>query len=79
MKAKKLDLPLSKLMRRGAFAYQPSEADIELESLAEAAKNAANNAGIAIDEALNFIAASNKRIAAMEAEAARKQPAREAA
>lgn len=70
-KAKKLDLPLSELMRRGAFAYQSSETDAELASLADAAKTAADNAGAAIDDSLDFIAASNKRIAAMEARAAK--------
>ena len=69
-KAKKLSLPLSELMRRGAFAYQSSETDAELASLADAAKAAADNAGAAIDNALAFIAASNKRIARMEALAA---------
>jgi hypothetical protein len=77
-KAKRLDLPLSELMRRGAFAYQSSETDAELASLADAARTAADNAGAAIDDALDFIAASNKRIAAMEARAA-KAPARKAA
>ena len=77
-KAKTLDLPLSELMRRGAFAYQSSEADQQLATLADAAKAAADKAGAAIDDALDFIAASNKRIAAMEAKAAKK-PARKAA
>ena len=36
-KAKKLDLPISELMRRGAFAYETSEADGELSALADAA------------------------------------------
>ena len=36
-KAKKLDMPLSELMRRGAFAYQSSDTDAELGALAEAA------------------------------------------
>ncbi len=65
-KAKKLDLPVSELMRRGAFAYQPGEADAELGALADAARAAADRAGAAIDDALRFIEASNKRIAAME-------------
>ena len=77
-KAKRLDLPLSELMRRGAFAYQSSETDAELAALADAAKTAADNAGAAIDDSLDFIAASNKRIAAMEAKAA-KSSARKAA
>lgn len=77
-KAKKLDLPISELMRRGAFAYESGEADEELGALADAAKEAADRAGAAIDDALDFIAASNKRIEAMEAKAM-KVPARKAA
>ena len=77
-KAKKLDLPISELMRRGAFAYESSETDAELATLADAAKNAAERAGAAIDDALSFIEASNRRIAAMEAKAS-KQPRRKAA
>ncbi|ABM94493.1 hypothetical protein [Methylibium petroleiphilum] len=70
-KAKRLDLPVSELMRRGAFAYEAKEADQELGVLADAARDAADRAGAAIDDALNFIEASNKRIAAMEAKASR--------
>jgi len=65
-KAKRLGMPVSELMRRGAFAYETSEAKAELDILACAAKCAADRAGAAIDSALDFIAASNKRIAAME-------------
>jgi len=77
-KARKLDLPISELMRRGAFAYETSEADADLAALADAAKDAAARAGAAIDDALDFIAASNKRIAAMERKAA-KHPSRKSA
>jgi hypothetical protein len=70
-KAKKLDIPVSELMRRGAFAYESSESDDELGALADAAKRAADRAGAAIDDALAFIDASNKRIAALESKAAR--------
>lgn len=70
-KAKKLDIPVSELMRRGAFAYQSSEAESGLGALADAAKGAVDRAGAAIDGALAFIAASNKRIDAMEATEAR--------
>ncbi len=66
-KAKKLDLPVSELMRRGAFAYQPDESDAELGALSVAAKAAADSASACIDDALRFIEASNKRITAMEA------------
>ena len=49
-KAKKLDLPVSELMRRGAFAYQSGESDAELAALADTAKSAADRAGAAIDD-----------------------------
>jgi hypothetical protein len=70
-KAKRLKLPVSELMRRGAFAYESGETEAELAALADAAKGAADRAGAAVDDALEFIAASNRRIAAMEAKAAR--------
>jgi hypothetical protein len=66
-KARKLDMPLSELMRRGAFAYATDESDAELGALANAARLAADRAGAAIDGALDFIDASNQRIAAIEA------------
>lgn len=69
-KAKRLDLPVSELMRRGAFAYEIGDTDSEMGALADAAKAAAERAGEAIDDALDFIAASNVRIAAMEQTAA---------
>ena len=68
-KAKALDMPLSELMRRGAFAYRSDDADAEMGALADAAKAAADKAGAAIDDALDFIAASNARIEVMEAQA----------
>ena len=69
-KAKRLGMPISELMRRGASAYQSAQADAELGSLADAAKAAAEQAAASIDAALAFIEASNRRIAAMEAGAA---------
>ena len=76
-KAKRLGLPISELMRRGARAYKSDESDEELGVLADAAKVAAERAGASIDDALKFIESSNKRIAAMEAAA--KRGARKAA
>ncbi len=70
-KAKKLGLAISELMRRGATAYESAEADEELGALADAAKAAAERAGASIDDALSFIEASNKRIAALEVTAKR--------
>jgi hypothetical protein len=70
-KAKKLGLPVSELMRRGATAYNSAESDEELGAVADAAMAAANRASDAIDGVLAFVAASEKRIAAMEAKAAK--------
>jgi hypothetical protein len=70
-KATKLGLPISELMRRGAFAYESADSDGELAALADAAKGAADRAGAAIDDALVFIDSSNERIAALEAKAAK--------
>jgi hypothetical protein len=70
-KAKRLGLPISELMRRGATAYESAEADEELGALADAARGATERASASIDSALEFIEASNARIAALEAEAKR--------
>lgn len=70
-KAKRLGLPVSELMRRGAAAYNSAEGDEELGVLADAAMEAANRASDSIDEVLAFVEASNERIAAMEAKAAK--------
>ena len=69
-KARRLEMPVSELMRRGAFAYEAESAEGEMAALADAAKGAADRAGAAIDDALDFIAESNLRIAAMERAAA---------
>ena len=71
-KAKRLGLSIAELMRRGATAYRSAEADKELGVLADAAKAAAERAGASIDSALEFIEASNARIAALEARAKRR-------
>jgi hypothetical protein len=70
-KAKKLEIPVSELMRRAAFAYESDQAEGDLAVLADAARGAAERAGAAIDGALAFIEASNRRMASMEAKAAR--------
>jgi hypothetical protein len=70
-KARKLKLPVSELMRRGAFAYEPAETSEELLALADTAQAAAERAGAAIDAALAFVEASNRRIEEMESKARR--------
>lgn len=68
-KARKLGLPVSELMRRGATAYKSEESDEALGVVADAAMAAANRAAEAIDDLLAYVEASNKRISAMEAKA----------
>ena len=70
-KAKRLGLPISELMRRGASAYESEQADEELGVLADAAKAASERAAASIDLAIAYVEASNKRIAALEAAAKR--------
>lgn len=65
-KAKRLGLNLSELMRRGATAYSPEEAEAEFDALAEKIVGSTTEARAALDDALAFVAESNKRIAAME-------------
>jgi len=64
-KAKALAIPIAELMRRGAQEYQ-SVRDEDLEALAEAAWGAAERCSAAIDDALTYIRASNKRIDKIE-------------
>jgi hypothetical protein len=75
-KARKLGLPISELMRRGAVAYEPEDASAELSALAAAAETAAERAGAAIDDALAYIEASNRRIATLEASGKRRRQKR---
>ena len=74
--AKRLGMPISELMRRGATAYETTQSDEELGALADAAKVAAERVSESIDETLAFVEASNKRIAAMESKARAKQSKR---
>jgi hypothetical protein len=74
-KAKRLGLPIPELMRRGATAYESTESDEELGALADAARAAAERASASIDNALEFIEISNKRIAALENAGKRRAPA----
>jgi len=78
-KAKRLGLPVSEPMRRGAAGYESERADEELGAPDDAARTAADRAGEAIADSLAFIEASNARIAAMERAAASKVAARKAA
>ncbi|AYR26821.1 hypothetical protein [Herbaspirillum rubrisubalbicans] len=68
-KARKLGLQVSELMRLGAVTYEAGQMEEELEALAALAQEAAERAAASIDETLAFVAASNARIAALEADA----------
>ena len=68
-KAKRLGLSISDLMKWGAIAYGSVAEDEDLGIMADAAMKAANRASESIDDMLEFIAASDQRIAAMEVEA----------
>ena len=69
-KARMLSIPVSELMRRGAFAYGASGSDGDLEALADAARLSVERAGTAIDDAMAFIDASNRRIDLLDRKAA---------
>ena len=56
-------------MRRAAEGYRPADDDKALEAMIDELNKATQNAETAIDDALAFVAASNKRIEEMEAKA----------
>ena len=68
-KANKAGLTTGEYMRRAAEGYRPADDDKALESMINEMNKATRNAETAIDDALAFVAASNKRIAEMEAKA----------
>lgn len=70
-RARKAGLTTGEYMRRAAAGFQPAGDDKALEAMIDQMNQATASAEKAIDEALAFIAASNRRIAQMEAEAQR--------
>lgn len=70
-KAKKAGLTTGEYMRRAAEGFRPDDNDEALAAMIDQMNEATANAEKAIDDALTFVAASNKRIAKMEAEAKR--------
>jgi len=73
-KARRLNLSVSELMRRGALSYEPEEEARAM--LVDLAAASADRADAAIDNALEYIEASNERIAAMESQAASRRSER---
>ena len=68
-KAKKAGLKTSEFMRLAASNYQIDNDESALETMIDQMNSATDNASKAIDKALAAVAASNKRIAKMEAKA----------
>ena len=68
-KAKKAGLKTSEFMRLAASNYQPNEDEIALGNMIDQMNVVTANTSKVIDNALKSVAASNKRIAKMEAKA----------
>lgn len=68
--AKNAGISMGELLRRAASSYRPSEDDRALEGMIDQMNKTTVQASAAIDKALAFVEASNKRIAAMERKAA---------
>jgi uncharacterized protein (DUF1778 family) len=63
--AKRLGLNVSELMRQAAQRFTPSDDEQEILALADRVNASTKEANDALDDALSFVAASNKRIEAI--------------
>ena len=63
--AKRLGLNVSELMRQAAQGFTPSDDEQEIAALIERVNASTKEANDALDDALSFVADSNKRFAAM--------------
>lgn len=68
-KAKAFGISVGELMRRATATYKPNDDDEILEAMINQMNQATENAERSIDDALLFVAKSNKRIKKMEASA----------
>jgi hypothetical protein len=73
--AKAAGVSVGEFFRRAADAYNPSEDDQLLLGMIEQMNKTTAQASAAIDEALAFVDASNKRIAVLERNAAQQRKA----
>jgi len=64
--AKDAGLSMGEYLRRAAASFHPAEDDKALEAMIEQMAKTTQQASRAIDEALAFIEASNRRIATLE-------------
>lgn len=67
-KAKEAGISMGEYLRRAAESFRPSEDDKTLEAMIDQMLKATERADQAIEEALAFVEASNRRIVAMEAQ-----------
>ena len=67
-KAKEAGVSMGEYLRRAAESFRPSEDDKALEAMIDQMLKATERADQAIEDALTFIDASNRRIAKMESE-----------
>ena len=63
--AKRLGLNVSELMRQAAQGFTPSDDEQDLLALIERVNASSKEANTALDDAMSYVADSNKRIAAM--------------
>jgi len=63
--AKRLGLNVSELMRQAAQGFTPANDEADINTLLERVDISTREANEALDDALSFVAESNKRIAAM--------------
>ncbi len=74
-RAKASGLSMGEYFRRAAAAFQPEEDEKMLEGMIVQMNKTTAQASAAIDQALEFVEASNKRIATMERKAAEQKAA----
>lgn len=72
-KARESNMTMGEFLRRAAEAYRPDEDDARYAGMIEQVRKTAVEATAALDNALSFVAASQKRIAALEARARRRR------
>jgi hypothetical protein len=66
-RAKAAQLTMGEFLRRAADSYRPQEDEALLERLIKQVEKSTVEANEALDQAISFVAASEKRIAQMEA------------
>jgi uncharacterized protein (DUF1778 family) len=64
--AKKAGVSRGEFMRRAALSYCPPVEEVVLSQMLDLLNNSTSKASAAIDDALAFVAASNRRVAEME-------------